>query len=151
MSEENSAGSTGNLQAQEILAELDGASEADFAANREGRPALYKLNALSSVYGKLVKRKKQEELLDMGLLSSLKKWLEPMSDHSLPHDDVKKAVLEILYHLEPEVDHLQESSIGRIVLFYSKNPYEKKGIRRLARQISLKWIELATEDDAEGY
>ncbi|KAI5190938.1 transcription factor SPN1 [Nematocida minor] len=144
---ENTANNTGK-ETQEILEELERAWEVDFQANEAGKPALEKLNTVDSVYGKLLKRKNQQELLDSGVLSSLKKWLEPLPDKSLPHEDVKKSVFEILLHLTPEVEHLQESGIGKIVLFYSKNPYEKKPIKRLARQLILKWIEIATEEES---
>lgn len=147
---ENTTNNSGK-EIQEILAELEKASEDDLNANIAEQPALEKLNTIDAVYNKLLRRKNQQELLDFGVLTFLKKWLEPLPDKSLPHDDVKKGVLEILLHLTPEVEHLKESGIGRIILFYSKNPYEKKPIKRLARQLILKWIEIATDEEGETY
>ncbi|OAG32756.1 transcription factor SPN1 [Nematocida sp. ERTm5] len=142
---------SGPKEIQKILEDLELAYENDRKSNEEGLPALNKLNIMDSMYYRLLKRKNQQELLDSGVLSCLKKWLEPLPDMSLPHDDVKKGVLDILLHLTPEVEHLKESGIGKIILFYSKNPYEKKGIKQMAKQLTLNWIKIASEEDEGMY
>ncbi|KAI5185888.1 transcription factor SPN1 [Nematocida homosporus] len=136
-----------NKEIGEILVELDKAQKEDEQLNQEGKPALTRLFLMDSIYNKLLNKKIHEELLDSGVLSLLKKWLEPLPDNSLPHNDVKKGVFDILQHFTPEKEHLIESGIGKIVLFYSKNPYEKKEIKRMAKQLVLRWIELATSQE----
>lgn len=147
MENEEGQGSSQGREIQEILLDLERAWEEDQRLNEEGRPAVEKLHLMESVYSRLLKKKNEQELLDAGVLRLLRMWLEPLPDKSLPHEEIKKSVLEILLHLAPEVEHLQESGIGRIVFFYSKNPYEKKQIRRVAKQLVLKWIETATEEE----
>lgn len=136
-----------NKEVKKLVRQLEVAATADIALNKEGKPALEKLLLLDTVYGKLVNKKLHQELLDAHLLSALRTWLEPLADNSFPPDEVKKAVLDILSYLQPDPEHLVESGIGKIVLFYSKNPYEKKGIQRQARALVLKWIEIAKETE----
>ncbi|KAI5171077.1 transcription factor SPN1 [Nematocida sp. LUAm3] len=136
-----------NKETGEILRELDALQKEDEKMNLQGKPALGKIFHMESVYKKLLNRKIHQDLLDSGVLILLKKWLEPLPDNTLPHADVKKGVLDILDHFTPESEHLIESGVGKIVLFYSKNPYEKKEIKNLARKLVLKWIELTVHKE----
>lgn len=143
--EEQDTSSCDKKRAEEVIREMEEASEKDRDLNSEGKPALHKLLLIDEVYNKLLNKKVHEELLDVGLLSALRKWLEPLPDNSLPDEETKKKVLGILLHLEPSKEHLVESRIGRIVLFYSKNPYELRPIKQIARQLVLKWIDIGTQ------
>ncbi|EHY65650.1 transcription factor SPN1 [Nematocida ausubeli] len=151
MADTESIGNNNAKEIQKILEDLEEAYERDCESNKEGLPALRKLNDLESIYNRLLKKKNQQELLDLGVLKLLKKWLEPLPDMSLPHDTVKRSILDVLLHLTPEVEHLKESGIGKIVLFYSKNPYEKKGIKQMAKQITLNWITIASQEESLDY
>lgn len=143
--EEQDTSSCDKKRAEEILREMEEASDKDRDLNAEGKPALHKLLLIDEVYNKLLNRKAHEELLDAGLLSALRRWLEPLPDNSLPDEETKKKVLGILLHLSPCKEHLLESGVGRIVLFYSKNPYELRPIKQIARQLVLKWIDIGTQ------
>ncbi|KAI5191138.1 transcription factor SPN1 [Nematocida sp. AWRm77] len=134
-------------EAKDLVRQLNTAAETDMALNKAGKPAIEKFLLLDTVYSRLMNRKLHENLLDAHVLSALKKWLEPLPDCSLPPDEVKKKVLEVLAHFHPETEHLVESGVGKIVLFYSKSPYEKKPIQRQARELVLKWIEVAKESE----
>ncbi|KAI5179704.1 transcription factor SPN1 [Nematocida sp. AWRm80] len=142
---DNTPGTTKELSKEctDILDELEEGYTVDIELNKEGKPAVKKLSVIEDIYTKLLNKKIQEELLDFGLLSLLKKWLEPLPDGSLPPQEIKQPILTILLHLSPEIDHLTESEVGKIVLFYAKNPHEASSTQRLAKQIVLKWIELA--------
>jgi len=130
----------------EIIEQIKNASEKDSELNKEGKPAVWKLTAIETVYPKLLNKKIHQDLLDGGVLVHLKKWLEPLPDNSLPPEEVKRQVLDALMKFDPEVEHLVESGIGKIILFYSKNPYEKKNIQTMAKKLVLKWIETAKEE-----
>ncbi|OAG28948.1 transcription factor SPN1 [Nematocida displodere] len=132
---------------KDLIEEIEAAAEEDQRLNQEGKPALHKLFLMDTIYNKLLNRKIHLELLDSGILGALRKWLEPLPNNSLPSDEVKKGIIDILQHFHPMKEHLIESGIGKIILFYSKNPYEKKPIKRAAKQLVLKWIEVAAERD----
>lgn len=132
-------------ETEKVLNMLRKAQLEDEESNRKGEPSLAKVFLMESVHKQLMNKKAHLELLDSGVLTVLKTWLEPLPDGSLPHDTVKKGVLEILMHMSPEREHLLESGIGKIVFFYQKNPYETRAIKKIAGQLVLKWIDAARE------
>lgn len=42
------------------------------------------------------RKKLQQEFLDHGVLTLLKNWLEPLPDGSLPNNNIRSAILNIL-------------------------------------------------------
>lgn len=133
---------------EDILKKMQAAAEEDAELNRQGKPAVKKLELLDPLYDKVLYKGIHEELLDKGVLKILRRWLEPLPDRSLPNDRVKKTVLKILALFSVEKEHLCASGIGKIVLFYSKNPGEKQKIREEANNLVLKWIRVATSAEA---
>ncbi|WRX28332.1 hypothetical protein QQP08_020819 [Theobroma cacao] len=67
-----------------VLAELTIVPEDDAQLNREGQPAINKLKKLPFLTEVLSKKNFQLQFLDHGVLTLLKKWLEPLPDGSLP-------------------------------------------------------------------
>ena len=55
------------------------------AAGKKGEPALAKLLLLPKLQAQVKKRDLQEKLLEVGLLMSIKRWLEPLPDRSFPN------------------------------------------------------------------
>lgn len=84
----------------------------------------------------------QDLILDNGLLDTIRLWLEPLPDRSLPSLDIQVAMLDILDRLPISGEHLRESGVGKIVYFYTKSPRIEQHIKRKADQLVAKWSRL---------
>ncbi|CAO3629922.1 unnamed protein product [Mucor hiemalis] len=118
------------------------ASEEDSIANGERRAAVAKLKMLGEVTTMLTNKHLQDAILDNGLLDSIRQWLEPLPDRSLPSLDIQSEMLDILDRLPIAGDHLRESGVGKIVYFYTKSPRIEATMRRKADQLVAKWSRL---------
>lgn len=83
-----------------------------------------------------------DAILDNGLLDSIRQWLEPLPDRSLPSLDIQSEMLDILDKLPIAGDHLRESGVGKIVYFYTKSPRIEPRMKRKADQLVAKWSRL---------
>lgn len=70
---------------------------------------------------------------------SIRAWLEPMPNRTLPSPNIRKALLESLRNLPIETVHLRESGLGKIVNFFSQRPGELEDIRRLSNELIATW------------
>ncbi|KAI7870053.1 hypothetical protein BDF14DRAFT_1874092 [Spinellus fusiger] len=122
--------------------EMKRAAEDDTLANTQRRPAVSKLKMLTKVTGILTNKHLQDSILDNQLLESIRLWLEPLPDRSLPSLDIQTEMLDILDKLPIGSDHLRESGVGKIVYFYTKSPRIEMRIRRKADQLVAKWSRL---------
>lgn len=113
--------------------------EKDNRNNREGRPAIEKITHVDEISSLLMNRTMQECLLDEGILSEVRGWLEPLPDRSMPNVRVKKRLLDALRNMRVHKEHLLSSGVGKIVYFYTKNRQETKEVRDLAKQLVQKW------------
>jgi transcription factor SPN1 len=92
-----------------FLAKMEVAVEMDVSLNRVGKPAIEKLLMLPRLWAVIhnCKSSLQLELIRCGVLASLRKWLKPLPDGSLPNEQVRNTVLQILValpiNLEEEV------------------------------------------------
>eukprot|EP00898_Chlorokybus_atmophyticus_P003379 jgi/Chlat1/4041/Chrsp26S04092 len=133
------------VMVQNFLAKMDDAAETDAEANRKRKPALAKLQMLPEVVSVLSKRHLQETFLDNGALGTLKTWIEPLPDGSLPNIKIRQTLLTILDDLPVDLEQpdrkaqLKKSGLGRVVLFLSKLPDETTTNRKLAAQLVQKW------------
>lgn len=118
------------------------ASEEDSIANGERRAAVAKLKMLNEVTTMLTNKHLQDAILDNGLLDSIRQWLEPLPDRSLPSLDIQSEMLDVLDRLPIAGDHLRESGVGKIVYFYTKSPRIEPTMRRKADQLVAKWSRL---------
>lgn len=114
----------------------------DIQSLGNGKPALERLRLLDQVLQTLNRRSLQEVLLENGILSVLRRWLEPLrtgTSCTLPSASFRKPILEALKTLPIETAHLRESGIGRIVYFFSKRDGELADIRKLAAELVDQW------------
>jgi len=79
------------------------------------------------------------QFLENNILSAIKRWLEPLSDGSLPSLDIQTEMMNTLSKMPIETDHLRESGIGKIIAFYTKCERVESKIRKMAEQLVLKW------------
>ncbi|XVF82419.1 hypothetical protein PTKIN_Ptkin16aG0046100 [Pterospermum kingtungense] len=97
------------LLVEKVIVVLKVAAEEDAELNIQDQPALKKIQMLPLLTEFLSKKKFQQEFLDHGVLSVLKKWLEPLPDGSLPNAIVCASVLNILNEVLP-IDMEREDS-----------------------------------------
>ncbi|KAL7749138.1 Transcription factor iws1 [Sorochytrium milnesiophthora] len=115
------------------------AAESDIIAHERGEPALHKLRLLPIVAKELERSELFELYLDSRILSAFQAWLEPLNDGSLPLYDIRRALFELMSKLPIVVDHLRESRIGPLVMFYGKCPRETPELQKLAKALIMKW------------
>ncbi|KAH8936018.1 hypothetical protein BDL97_17G061700 [Sphagnum fallax] len=109
---------------EQFMAKLDVAAETDADLNCASKPAIEKLKMLPELMHVLEKRQLQQEFLDRGVLSSLKNWLEPLPDGSLPNINIRTGILKLLTD---------------VVMFLSRLPEETPINKKLARDLVDKW------------
>ncbi|KTW30032.1 uncharacterized protein T551_01976 [Pneumocystis jirovecii RU7] len=110
----------------------------DIQANEEKRPAIQKLKMLSEVENALRKTSFTESILDNNLLEVVRIWLEPLPDRSLPALNIQKVLFSALSRLPIQTEHLRESGVGKVVLFYKQSKKPDLLIKRQADRLICK-------------
>ncbi|KAG4304700.1 hypothetical protein PORY_001753 [Pneumocystis oryctolagi] len=110
----------------------------DVQANAEKKPAIQKLKMLSEVENALRKTSFTESILDNNLLEVVRIWLEPLPDRSLPALNIQKVLFSALSRLPIQTEHLRESGVGKVVLFYKQSKKPDLLIKKQADQLICK-------------
>ncbi|XP_078178387.1 transcription elongation factor (TFIIS) family protein [Carex rostrata] len=130
---------------ENLMAELEVTAEEDAELNRQSKPAINKLRKLPLLIDALSKKKLQQEFLDHGVLTLLKNWLEPLPDGSLPNNNIRSAILNILTDFPIDLDQydrreqLKKSGLGKVIMFLSKSDEETTANRKIAKELVDKW------------
>jgi transcription factor SPN1 len=101
--------------------------------------AINKIQLLPRVDEILSKVNLAEVILDNNLLAEVRQWLEPLPDASLPSYDIQKVLFSALLKLPINTNHLRESGIGKILLFYQKSKRVEPKIKRIADKLISDW------------
>jgi transcription factor SPN1 len=115
------------------------AAEKDVEAVKDKKPATHKIAMLPTVEAILAKFSLHETILDSLLLLTIRQWLEPLPDRSLPAYSIQRSLLTALQKLPITKEHLAESGIGRIIIFYRNAPRVEQSIHRIADQLWVEW------------
>ncbi len=115
------------------------ASQMDRQAINEHRPATQKLKTLPIVMEKLQKTSLYNSILENNLLESIKLWLEPLPDSSLPSFNIQRELFSVLAKLPIQTQQLRESGLARVVLFYRKSIKPEPSIKRVAEKLIGDW------------
>lgn len=120
---------------------MENACRDDNNARQQGQPALHKLKLLPEVMSLLNRNNQQSAIVDpdANFLESVKFFLEPLSDGSLPAYNIQRDIFTALHRLPIEKETLMASGIGKIVLFYTKSKKAEKSVKRLAEQLLGDW------------
>ena len=107
------------------------------------KPAMHKLRLLPEVTA-LLNRNTQEiknAIVDPenNLLESVRFFLEPLSDGSLPAYNIQRELFASLAKLPVDKESLISSGIGKVVLFYTKSKKPELAIRRAAERLMGEW------------
>jgi len=122
-----------------FLFRMDSAAQADVEANKNSFPATHKLLMLPDVVGYLSKVNLMDQFLQHDALGTLRRWLEPLPDGSLPNENVRHAVLDLLLPMPVTTHQLRTSGIGRAINFLYKHHQESRENKRIASELITKW------------
>ena len=121
------------------------AAEADVAARSSNppKPAMHKLKLLPEVTALLNRNSRDIESAivdpETNLLESVRFFLEPLSDGSLPAYNIQRELFAALAKLPIDKDSLTASKIGKVVLFYTKTKKAELSIKRSAERLMGEW------------
>ncbi|TLS22187.1 uncharacterized protein PpBr36_09986 [Pyricularia pennisetigena] len=120
---------------------MENACVADNKAREEGKPAIEKLKLLPKVVAMMNRNAIQHAILDpeTNFLQSLRFFLEPLNDGSLPAYNIQREIFTALLRLPVEKEALLSSGIGKVVLFYTKSKRPEPGVKRMAEKLIGEW------------
>lgn len=125
---------------QILKQQMDSAAKKDAELIENGSGiAVNKVQLLPKVRSVLSKVNLAEVILDNNLLAELRQWLEPLPDASLPSYEIQKTLFTALLKLPINTNHLRESGIGKILLFYQKSKRVEPKIKRVADKLISDW------------
>lgn len=107
------------------------------------RPAMHKLRLLPEVVALLNRNGREIEnaIVDPenNLLESVRFFLEPLNDGSMPAYNIQRELLASLAKLPIGKEALVSSGIGKVVLFYTKSKKPELAIKRQAERLLGEW------------
>ncbi|KAL8688091.1 MAG: hypothetical protein Q9218_005908 [Villophora microphyllina] len=121
------------------------AAEMDVHARGEKppKPAMHKLRLLPEVTALLNRNNREAESAivdpENNLLESVRFFLEPLSDGSLPAYNIQRELFAALAKLPIDKEALISSGIGKVVLFYTKSKKPEPNIKRQAERLLGEW------------
>ena len=120
---------------------MEQACEADNSAREKGQPAVHKLKLLPEVTALLSRNTVQHSIVDpdTNFLQSVRFFLEPLNDGSLPAYNIQRDLFSALTRLPIEKEALLSSGIGKVVLYYTKSKKPEIGIKRTAEKLLGDW------------
>lgn len=123
-----------------MLKQMKEAAEEDRILNQCGKAATKKMRMLPSVVTHLRKHDLQSIFIDCGVLPAMKDWLTPLPDNSLPHINIREALLKVLLDFPPlDKGALKVSGVGRSVMLLYKHPKESRENKKMAQKIISDW------------
>ena len=133
-----------NAYDEEIAAlkiRMEEACNADNTARERNLPAINKLKMLPEVVAILNRTDIQSMILDpeTNFLQSVKYYMEPLNDGSLPAYNIQRDMFAALTRLPIEREALLSSGIGKLVLYYTKSKKPEIGIKRTAERLLGEW------------
>ncbi|RMZ79118.1 hypothetical protein DV738_g3458, partial [Chaetothyriales sp. CBS 135597] len=117
------------------------AAAADNNSVMDGRPAAEKLKMLPEVVALLNRNNWTQAILDpeINLLESVRFFLEPLQDGSLPAYNIQRELFAALAKLPMTKEALISSGIGKVILFYRKSKRPEPAIKRQATKLMEEW------------
>ncbi|KAL8712793.1 MAG: hypothetical protein Q9220_003001 [cf. Caloplaca sp. 1 TL-2023] len=138
-----------NTMADEEIASLRirmaEAAESDVHARSQNppKPASNKLRLLPEVVALLNRNSREIESAivdpENNLLESVRFFLEPLSDGTLPAYNIQRELFASLARLPIDKEALISSGIGKVVLFYTKSKKPEPNIKRQAERLLGEW------------
>lgn len=127
---------------EELQQRMEAAVEEDDKRVQESQPAVVKVSMLPEVEAMMRKKQYHEVMMDKGMLSTLGRWLKPMSDGTLVSVMIRKALLTALLRFEIDetaLGMLRSSGLGKYVKLFTLHKKETQENRKLALALIEKW------------
>ncbi|KAK0553923.1 Transcription factor iws1 [Tilletia horrida] len=124
---------------KQLKIEMLEAAQRDEDANLTKGLVIEKLKLLPKVLATLQKTTFQQAITDENLLEGVKRWLEPLPDHSLPALNIQRSFFAALEKMQIDSISLKMSGLGKIMMFYSMNSKVDPAIRRSADRLIDIW------------
>ncbi|KAG8526292.1 uncharacterized protein KY384_000285 [Bacidia gigantensis] len=124
---------------------MEEAAEADVLARQANppRPAMHKLKMLPEVTALLNRNSRDVEAAivdpENNLLLSVRYFLEPLTDGSLPAYNIQREIFSALAKLPIDKESLISSGLGKVVAFYTKSKKPEISIKRAAERLVGEW------------
>ncbi|KAF2085782.1 hypothetical protein K490DRAFT_6199, partial [Saccharata proteae CBS 121410] len=130
-----------DAEVDDMRVKMTRAAQLDNEGRQTGQPAQHKLKLLPEVVALLNRNTLQNSIIDpeTNLLEAVRFFLEPLSDGSLPAYNIQREIFTALAKLPVTKEALISSSIGKVVLFYTKSKRPEPGIKRMAEKLIGDW------------
>lgn len=130
-----------DTELEEMRRRMAEAAQADTIAREAGKPAMHKLKMLPEVVALLNRNTLQSALVDpdINVLESVRFFLEPLNDGSLPAYNIQRELFACLAKLPITKDALVASGIGKVTHFYTRTNKAEPGIKRQAERLVGEW------------
>jgi transcription factor SPN1 len=102
------------------------ALEMDRKSNGEKKAGLARFKLLEAISQYSKNEIYKEELVSNLFCDIAAKWLSPLPDGSMPNPRIRNVILEALWELPVETEHLDATQLGRIVRSLSVYPRETR-------------------------
>lgn len=121
---------------------MEEACRDDNSAREDGKPAVHKLSMLPEVVALLNRNTVQHSIVDpdTNFLQSVRFFLEPLNDGSLPAYNIQRDIFAALAKLPIEKDALLASGIGKVITYYTKSKRPELLIKRQAEKLLGDWM-----------
>jgi transcription factor SPN1 len=125
----------------DIRERMNEAARLDQDLVERGQPASHKLSMLNQVVALLSRTTLRAGILDpdTNILESVRFFLEPLSDGSLPAYNIQRELFTVLNDLPMTKDALIASGIGKVIFFYKKSKRAEPAIKRMATKLMEEW------------
>jgi transcription factor SPN1 len=133
------------LFVERLQISMRNAADKDDISMANGRPALEKLAMLPTVTQAFGMKSVWNTMLDRDILGTLRDWIMPKVDNTLPSLPVRSLIYQILLRLPCQADHLKRrdgtgrSPVGHILMQLQRHPMETEDNRRVLKDITDKW------------
>ncbi|KAJ3122564.1 Transcription factor iws1 [Nowakowskiella sp. JEL0407] len=128
----------------DLINKMELAAQKDIEANDNKQFSGAKMKLLPLVENEF-KKQHWDAMLDNGILKTIKGWLEPLPDMSLPALDIQRVMMKTLGHLPVERYSLEASGIGKVVKFYTIRKGVNPEVKRKAQDLVDKWTRIITK------
>jgi len=125
----------------DIRNRMASAASADSQLLEQGLPATQKLAMLPEVVALLNRNTYVQTILDpdTNLLESVRFFLEPAADGSLPAYNIQRELFAALAKLPLTKEALIASGIGKVIVFYRRSKRPEPAIKRQATKLMEEW------------
>jgi transcription factor SPN1 len=133
-----------DAEIEDLRRRMAEAAKADNEARVRGEPAVEKLRMLPEVVGMLSRNNIRSSLVDpdINLLESVRFFLEPLNDGSMPAYNIQRDLFNCLEKLPMTKETLIASRIGMIIRFYPKSPIVEPRLKQQAQRFLQAWTRI---------